>query len=194
MHNNRTKLLGQLAQECNYVLDNGIMCEFLDSMKPQEFHAREPVIEAGKRNSNIYILADGILRMVYFEGDKERTAAFGLPGTMSISQHSYYMNLPAFIQIEACCESTVLCSSKQNFDYFINKYKEFLLWALHMAQCQLFFFETKLKVINGDAKERLLSLYRHRPEIIEKVPQNIIASYLNITPAYLCRLKKNLGY
>ena len=30
------------------------------------------------------------MRSVYFDGVKERTLAFALPGTMSMSLHSYY--------------------------------------------------------------------------------------------------------
>lgn len=188
----RKQLLERLSAECNYSLDEKIMNEFLDSMEERRLHRKEPLIESGKRNSDVYILTDGITRMAYSDGEKIRTFAFGLPGTMSVSFHSYYMGLPAVIQIEACCESTVLRSSKSNFDHFIATYPEFALWVLNMAHCQLYYYEMKVKVINGNAKERLLSLYRNRPEIIRSVSWEMIASYLDITQAYLCRLKKRL--
>lgn len=59
-----------------------------------------------------------------------------------------------------------------------------------MAHGQLYFFEKKDHVINGDAKERFLSLAQNRPEIMEQVPLGIVASYLGITQSYLSRLKK----
>ena len=48
----------------------------------------------------------------------------------------------------------------------------------------------KNSVINGDAKERFLSLVKNRPEIMEKVPLKFVASYLGITQSSLSRLKK----
>ena len=63
-----------------------------------------------------------------------------------------------------------------------------------MAYCQLYFYEMKLCVIKGDARERFRSLIQNRPEILEKVPLNAIASYLGITPSYLSRLKKKLRH
>ena len=137
--------------------------------------------EFPKELDRILGITEGIMRSVYFDGVKERTLAFALPGTMSMSLHSYYMNRPVFLQHEACCEAAVLCSTKQNFDRFISLYPEFAQWALNMAYCQLYFYEMKLCVIKGDARERFRSLIQNRPEILEKVPLNAIASYLGIT-------------
>ena len=58
-----------------------------------------------------------------------------------------------------------------------------------MAQCQLYFYEMKQAVINGNARERFKSLMDRRPEIMARVPMKKIASYLGITQSYLCRLK-----
>lgn len=167
---------------------------FLDSMTERRLRPKEVLIEFDTHNDQIYILTEGIMRSVYFDGVKERTLAFALPGTMSMSLHSYYMNRPVFLQHEACCEAAVLCSTKQNFDRFISLYPEFAQWALNMAYCQLYFYEMKLCVIKGDARERFRALIQNRPEILEKVPLNAIASYLGITPSYLSRLKKKLRH
>ncbi len=42
----------------------------------------------------------------------------------------------------------------------------------------------------GDAKERFLSLVQNRPEIMENVPMKYIASYIGVTPQYLCKMKR----
>lgn len=57
---------------------------------------------------------------------------------------------------------------------------------------QLYSCEHKLYLINGTARDRYLSVIRNRPEIIEAVPSKIIASYLGVTPQYLCRLKSEV--
>lgn len=43
-----------------------------------------------------------------------------------------------------------------------------------------------------DAKERYLSLLKHRPKVIRRIPQHYIASYLGIKPQSLSRIRKNL--
>ena len=85
---------------------------------------------------------------------------------------------------------TVVRITRQRYDTLTAQSHDFARWALQMAHGQLFFFEMKNSVINGDAKERFLSLVKNRPEIMEKVPLKFVASYLGITQSYLSRLKK----
>lgn len=181
-----------LSKECNYRLRDDIMDRFLGMMTEIRLSRNEPLIPYGKLDTNIYILKDGIVRMHYFDGKNERTHAFALPGTMLMSFHSVYMRQPAFLQLEACAESTVMKISKSELDSLIDESHEFTKWMLSMEQSQLFSYEFRLKVINGTAKERFIGLIRNRPRIMEKVPQGIIASYLGITQPYLSKLKKQL--
>ncbi len=69
----------------------------------------------------------------------------------------------------------------------------FAIWMFHLVMEELFYQEKKnSSVANGLAKERFEALYRYRPEIIDKVQQKDIASYLGISPEYLCRLKSKI--
>lgn len=74
----------------------------------------------------------------------------------------------------------------------VENYNEFAQWALWMVYEELFFQEKKNQVINGSAKDRYMSLLHSRMDLVTNVPQKILASYLNVTPQYLCRLKKML--
>lgn len=186
------KLKKLLALECNYRLSDRIMDDFLASMKREEIRRGASLISTGSVNPDIYILKDGIFSYNYFNGTDERCWGFALPGTMMYSNHSYYFGKPAFYDIQACCDSTVLHCSKNVFDSLIASSHEFARWALSMAQCQLYYIDMKNSVINGDASERFLSLVKNRPEILEKVPMKTIASYLGITQQYLSYLKKNI--
>lgn len=57
---------------------------------------------------------------------------------------------------------------------------------------QICICERKLSLINGSAMERYLAVLKNRPEIIESVTSRVLASYLDITPQHLCRLKQQL--
>lgn len=81
---------------------------------------------------------------------------------MIISMFSYYFHLPTFYQIEACCESTVVRITRQRYDTLTAQSHDFARWALQMAHGQLFFFEMKNSVINGDA-QGALSLAGEKP-------------------------------
>lgn len=179
-----------LLKECDYPLSGEVMDRFLESAEELHLKRNEILIMSGKVDANIYVVKEGIMRYSYMNGLREVTYAFSLPGTMIISMFSYYFHLPTFYQIEACCESTVVRITRQRYDTLTAQSHDFARWALQMAHGQLFFFEMKNSVINGDAKERFLSPVKNRPEIMEKVPLKFVASYLGITQSYLSRLKK----
>lgn len=186
------KLKELLAAECTFKPSDKLLDDFL---KPAEFvglKKGEILIMSGRVEPNIYIVKDGVIRYSYMDGIKEVTYVFALPGSLIIPMHSFYAHLPAFYQVEACCKSTVLKIPQSHYEHLVVASHEFAQWALRYSQGQLYFLEKKDSVVNGNAKERYLSLIKKRPEIMQKVPLKYIASYLGITQPYLSYLKRQL--
>jgi len=46
-------------------------------------------------------------------------------------------------------------------------------------------------VHNGTAADRYRRMLADRPEITDRVPQKMVASYLGVTPEYLSKLKRD---
>ncbi|MDR2890168.1 MAG: Crp/Fnr family transcriptional regulator [Alistipes sp.] len=183
----------QLSEECSYRMRDETMDRFLGLMtETVELKDGEPLIPYGRFDNNVYVLKSGIVRSVWFDGLKETTFAFALPGTVIISYYSFYLREPSFSQFEACCDSAVMKIPKAGFVELMEQSHDFAQWVAWMSLSQLWFYEKKRLVVNGDARERFESLLRNRPEIIEKVRSKVIASYIGITPQYLSNLKKTL--
>lgn len=180
-----------LEVECSYRMQDETMEMFLEAMSERiELKDGEPLIPCGKMDDNVYVLAGGIMRFVYFDGLKETTFGFSSPGTVIISYYPFYRREPSFFQIEACCDSVVMKVTNARFIELIRQSNDFAQWILWISTAQLWLTERKLAVVNGDAKERFESLIKNRPEILEKVSAKIIASYIGITPQYLSKLKR----
>ena len=186
------KLKELLAQECTFRPSDELLDKLLAPAETIELKKGEILIMGGIVDPNIYIVKDGILRYAYMDGLKEMTFVFALAASVIIAMHSYYAHLPAFYQVESCCKSTVLKIPKSHYDNLIVSSHEFAQWALSYSQGQIFYLEKKNSVVNGNAKERFISLIQKRPEIMEKVPLKYIASYLGITQPYLSRLRGEL--
>lgn len=182
-----------LNKECSYCLHNETMDRFLELVTDSvELRDGEALIPYGNHDNNVYVLKSGIVRLAYFDGLKEMTFAFAMSGTVMISYHSFYLRDLSFFQLEACCDSVVLRIPRDKFIELTRTSHDFSQWIMWMSIGQLWFFERKLAVVNGDAKERLESLMENRPEILEKVQAKIIASYIGVTPQYLSKLKRRL--
>lgn len=151
------------------------------------------VIEMGKTCPDVYIVNDGIIRVWDFDGEKERTFGFGLPGTIFESKHSFIMHGPSYYQVETCCPSVILRIREQDFWETVETDHSFAIFMLHNAYGELYSHEFKESTINnGTARERFEAMLKYRPVILEKVPQKIIASYLGITSEYFSVLKRRL--
>lgn len=153
------------------------------------------LIGYGKTDTNIYILKEGIIELLYFDGDKEVTFGFAFPGTFMCSPQSVYMNKPAVLQIESCkIKSTVLKISLEDFRLMMQESNEFARWMFDIAMGQFYTSELKMTLINGSAEERYRNLLRFRPDIASVISSRKMASYLRVTPSWLCKIRKKLIY
>jgi CRP-like cAMP-binding protein len=184
----------QLHAECGYRMKDETMDKFLSLMTEMKLKKGQQLIPYNTIDDNIYIVKEGIIRTVYFDGFNEVTFAFAMPGTLKISYYSFCKGIPSFSKYVACCDSVILKVSKAQFTGLMEQSNDFAQWVSYMSLEQLFFHEMKREVVNGDAKERFVAMIENRPEIIEKVSSRIVASYIGVTPQYMCRLKKEFAY
>lgn len=153
------------------------------------------LIRYGQTDTNIYIVKEGIIQLLYFKGEKEVTFGFAFPGTFMCSPQSVYMNHPSVMQIESCrITSSVLRISKADFFSLMKQSHEFSLWMFDIAMGQFYTSELKMIQINGSAEERYRNLLKFRPDIANVISANRMASYLNVTPSWLCKIRKKLLY
>lgn len=198
LHNNITdkdveemKLL--LKEEVGFLPTGPGLDRLLREAKWLHVGARYVVIEMGKTCPDVFIVKDGIIRVWDFDGEKERTFGFGLPGTIFESKHSFVMHGPSYYQVETCCPSVILRIPEREFWNTVQSDHSFAVFMLHNAYGELYSHEFKESTVNnGTARERFEAMIKYRPVILEKVPQKIIASYLGITSEYFSVLKRRL--
>ncbi len=178
-----------LYEESRYKMSDELFERFIGATTEVDLKNREVLIPYGKLDTNLYVQKSGILRACWFDGENEKTDGFALPGSIVMSYHSHFMRLPAFFQVESCGESSVLKLSKQQLDSLVDSSNEFAKWFIAVQSAQLYLYEFKHSAITGNVKERYQALVKNRPEILNRVPVKIVASYLGITPNYLSHLK-----
>lgn len=192
----KTKALirGLLIGECTHnappsdeVIDKLISMGELLTLKKGEALVRE-----GDFNPHYYVLLSGVMRKWHWDGKTEVTSSFAVAGTQTLNYHCYYAGKPSVDTIEACCNCKLMRVRKHDFDSLLSSSLEFALYNFQMAVCDLYYHEMKRGLFVGNAMERYKSMIKNRKEIVQKVPQRILASYLGITPQYLSNLRREL--
>lgn len=182
-----------LNLECDRTLDSKEWDSLFSLATEIVLQKGEVLISPGETRPDVYIVKEGIIRGVDFNGNQERTFCFGLPGTIFNSRFSFYRKLPSYYQIEACCRSVVLQISREDYIALTDRSHPFAVWALHYAWYEQYLEEDRESTVhNGTAKERYLHMLKTRPMIVKGVSQRVLASYLGVTPEYLCRVKASI--
>lgn len=182
-----------LREEGGITLSAEVIDALAQNFKKVNYRRGESIIATGEIDNSFRILFEGIARRVYKLDKKDITEGFGVPGTIIISFSSWFNGQPAFSRVEGCClNNVILQMSKGKFYSLKNRYPQLAKWYEGCLEHQLAGYEMHNAKINGSIKDRLISFIRHRPEIMKNVPLQVVASYLQITPQYLSRLRREI--
>ncbi len=148
------------------------------------------LLHEGEISKNIYLIKNGCLREWFNKDGKDITFQFFFEGQPVASIDSFINQKPSLFSIESIEPTTVLSISKTDFEklliacpQFNNGFQNFIFQRFRIYG-QLF-----LSRIKDSPQERYKDLIKNHPEIINRVPQHYIASFLGITPVSLSRIR-----
>jgi CRP-like cAMP-binding protein len=159
-----------------------------------EFAKGDIIIKAGEVQENIYFITKGIIRN-YVENNKGEIKIYNFRSeNMTVTgyaTYNYEENLKALVNVE-CLEDCIMIEMPITvINYVINNMKLGDRLGRYMAEAHV--VQMLHYVLQRDTKtiiERLDSIDKSFPNIHQRVPQYMIASYLGITPVHLSNLKK----
>ena len=163
---------------------------FQDAFVEMEIPSKTVLLHDGEISCHIYIVKKGCLRQWFNKDGKDITLQFFFENQPVASIDSFLNNQPSLFTIESIEPSKIVSISKETFEKLNKIYPELkdsfneYLFQRFRNYAQLF-----LSRIKDSPKERYEDLVKNHPEIIKRVPQHHIASYLGITPISLSRIR-----
>ncbi len=157
---------------------------------PMKFARGEKMVEAGDVSDAIYYVERGMVREYYFKNNKSVTEYLAADGTIVMSIESLFREEPSKLVIEALEPTLVYALPKKRLEevalHNVNiqiLYRKILEESLIISQrrADLLRFES--------AKDRYLKLCKLNPKVIMKAPLVYVASYLQMTPETLSRVR-----
>ena len=157
---------------------------------PMKFARGENVVSEGEVCVAIYYVERGLLREYYYKNNKEVTEYLAVDGNVFMCIESLFQNEPSKLIVEALEPSVVYALPKDRLEevalHNVNiqiLYRKILEESLIISQrrADLLRFES--------AKDRYRKLCKLNPKVIMKTPLVYIASYLQMTPETLSRVR-----
>ncbi|MCD0468341.1 Crp/Fnr family transcriptional regulator [Flavobacterium sp. JAS] len=163
----------------------------LSYFKPLKVEKNESLVLQGQMNQRSFFVGSGCLRIYFItENGQEATRYLAFENNFATALCSFISNEPSLEFIQALEPTELLYISSQDFYHLLENipawekfYRDYLEHAYVTNTNRLMSFLTL------DATERYKQLMDINPKIIQRLPNRIVATYLNISQETLSRLK-----
>ncbi|WP_348706008.1 Crp/Fnr family transcriptional regulator [Tenacibaculum sp. 190524A02b] len=178
-----------------YITDTEeVVSIFLDLVEYVEYTPQEYLVKINEYTSDFYIIKEGIVRsFLLTDKGKDTTTSLFLPGEISGAILSMVRNAPSDINYQALTNVKVY---KANFHELkkrtLSSHKLATFYVKLLEKVYIMLEKIIFDISTLDATERYLELREAIPNIDNIIAQKYIASYLNITPVQLSRIRKSL--
>ncbi|MBD1394216.1 Crp/Fnr family transcriptional regulator [Mucilaginibacter glaciei] len=163
---------------------------------PKNLRKRQYLLQEGDTCKYLSFVAKGLLRSynVDEKGD-EHMNLFAWEGWWTSDMHSFFTGEKAVINIDAIEDAELLLITAEAFEEMTLKVPKMDRYFRILFQNSLFTKERRLiSSVTHTAEEKYISLMESNPALVQRVPQNLIASYLGLAPETLSRIKKNIAH
>ncbi|MDW7692650.1 Crp/Fnr family transcriptional regulator [Flammeovirgaceae bacterium SG7u.111] len=172
------------------VITKEIKTAISESISIKTFKKGSTLLKEGSISNNCYFLLKGCVRSYFLKNGEEKTIEF-YTEEQSVIPASYGTPIPSDYYIE-CLEDTIASVGnpileKETFQKYpqLESLSRIIAETIIIKQQELF---TQFKT--STPEERYLNLLKTRPNLIQRVHQHQIASYLGIKPESLSRIRK----
>lgn len=146
----------------------------------------------GSKDTNLYYVVSGSLRVFVEEEFEEHTIRFGYAGDFLAALDSFITGQPSDLYIQALKKCKLKVISKRAFMDFIQSSQELLLlWQQLMQQLIYQQMERERDILTSSPLERYKRVLNRSPRLFQEIPHKYIASYLRMSAETLSRIKKS---
>jgi CRP-like cAMP-binding protein len=172
-------------------ISNEEWVNYSSMFKTKEIKKKEIILHEGNICKDVFFINKGVLRFYFVDNNgEEKTFHFAIENTFATDYKSFLKRIPSSYSIQALEDTQVVTMSLEMLlsGYEILKNGEKL--GRLLAEDYFFMFNNKIQAIYTQTPlERYHDLTTSFPEIFQRVPQHLIASYLTISSVHLSRLK-----
>ncbi|MCR8561592.1 Crp/Fnr family transcriptional regulator [Mucilaginibacter sp. BJC16-A38] len=161
--------------------------------KPKKLRKRQYFLQEGDVCKYIGFIVKGSARtFTVDEKGHEHILKLSLENWWLADFESFYLLTPSRFNIEALEDLEVLQSTNAQIEEYLKQIPAFSAMANVISQNYTIANQKRMQAaMSYTAEERYEDLVSNYPQFLQRFPQNMIASYLGLSPETLSRLKKN---
>jgi CRP/FNR family transcriptional regulator, anaerobic regulatory protein len=175
-------------------ISNALEEALINGFEIQKKEKSEVLLTEGSICKNLWFLANGLLRSYHNIGEKEVTSRIMFTNHIVIAPGSFFTQTPATESIEVLADSEVATISFIALQKIYEFFPEFNLHTRIITEQYFYKTEQRLYMLRKhDAADKYAYFLENYESYLKNIPQKYIASFLNIAPETLSRVRNKLG-
>lgn len=151
------------------------------------------LVSNGEVARELFFIKKGLIKLYYTKGDEEITGFIFKENLFASSYDSFLRNSPSIQTLESLEECDLLVITHDKLEELYQKLPKINILTRKVAEhrfinCQQILSSFLLE----SPEERYKRFEMQNKDLLQRVPQNIIASFLGITPVSLSRIRKRM--
>ncbi|CAN5556508.1 Crp/Fnr family transcriptional regulator [soil metagenome] len=163
-------------------------------LTPKKLRKKQYLLQEGDICKSIAFIEKGALKAYSIdESGNERIIQFGMEGWVISDLYSFITGEPATYNIDAIEDAELVLIGKQAHEELLQqlpKYETFT--RLNITGAYIAMQKRLTSILSSSLEERYANFIALYPDIIQRVPQHMIASYMGLTPETLSRVRQKM--
>jgi CRP-like cAMP-binding protein len=159
-------------------------------LHPVSFDKKTKIVDIGEVATTIYFVTKGITRRYFYRGKQEVITHLVKESGLMGSVISFLTGEPSRYILETIEPVTALAISKKDLESLYLSDKKWEKFGRKIITA--FFLQTEYHTLDNikySTRERFVNFMKQSPDLVLRVPQKYLASYLEIQPETFSRLK-----
>jgi CRP-like cAMP-binding protein len=183
-------LFRNIEQKIELTEDDKSFCKTL--FIPKKLRKKQFLLQAGDISEHVAFVNKGLLRSYSVdEKGEEHIIQFAPEDWWINDMNSFLTREKAIYNIDALEDTEILLLEKTAQDKLFEHIPKFERYFRLLIQASFVAMHKRLlSTITNTAEEKYMRMLKTYPDIVQRVPQHMIASYLGIKPETISRIRK----
>ncbi len=161
------------------------------NFKPISYEKDTIILDIGEINDKLFFIEEGVLQEFSYQEEDQTNTHWLMPeGSFVYSTVSFINEVPTEMGIKAIEKVKLLYITKSDLQYIYEKVPQMERVGRLVTEQNLITYEKFLLLLRYRSSEEKLAWFEETfPTLVNRIPQKYIASYLNIRPETLSRVR-----
>lgn len=166
----------------------------LQYFEQKSYRKKTVIIDVGEVANEVFFVVKGCMRLFCWKDGVELSTYFFTENMFAGTYDSFISRKRTRIALETLEDTTVLALSHQSIEELYKvfpKMNEFIRKSIE--QRFVILHDLFTSYLLNSPEERYINLLNENPDLLNRIPQHLIASFLGVTPVSLSRIRNRVA-